>query len=302
MTFLEHLRAAAKTATAGTPLLLDGGLGTHLEQRGHDISGALWSAQILEDKPAEVRAAHADFFAAGAQIATTCSYQVTFEGCGQRTQDLLECSVRLAREAARQAEEATGEPHWVAASIGPYGAGPGEGTEYDGAYRKSARELARWHAPRAEILAGTGPDLLLAETIPSLIEAEALARVLSDMPGTTPVAVSFTVSGGRLRDGSSLLDATRLVEQIPTLCAVGVNCCSAGQARQALNLLAQETTVPLLAYPNSGERWDAAARRWVSAPQESPLALIDAPVALLGGCCRVGPGEIARLAQQRDSR
>lgn len=77
------------------PIILDGGLGTHLERRGNDISGALWSAQILKDRPQEVRTAHADFFAAGAQVATTCSYQVTFEGCGEETTALLRASVRL---------------------------------------------------------------------------------------------------------------------------------------------------------------------------------------------------------------
>lgn len=61
-------------------LVLDGGLGTHLAARGNDISGELWSAAILNEHPDEVRAAHEDFFNAGAQVATTCSYQVTLMG------------------------------------------------------------------------------------------------------------------------------------------------------------------------------------------------------------------------------
>lgn len=197
------------------PIILDGGLGTHLERRGNDISGALWSAQILKDRPQEVRAAHADFFAAGAQVATTCSYQVTFEGCGEETTALLRASVRLAREAAEEAAGRGGGPRWVAASVGPYGAGPGPGTEYDGAYGKDERELARWHGPRAEALAAAGPDLLLAETIPSLPEVAALSVALRGLG----------------------------------LCALGVNCCSAREATAALGILRRHTDLPLLAYP-----------------------------------------------------
>ncbi|MBC3185873.1 homocysteine S-methyltransferase [Corynebacterium sp. zg-331] len=286
-----------RAARPGAPLLLDGGLGTHLERRGHDITGKLWSADVLRDDPDEVRAAHADFFAAGAQIATTCSYQVTFEGCGARTEELLGRSVRLAHQAARDCEDATGSPRWVAASVGPYGAGPGAGTEYDGAYGLGVPELIRWHRPRVAALAAAEPDLLLAETIPSLPEAQALAQVLG--VAALPVAVSFTVAQGCLRDGSSLAQAARAVAEIPGLCALGINCCSAGQARQALSILREHAEVPLLAYPNSGEEWDAVARRWRAPPRDSPASLITEPVALLGGCCRVDPPEIARLAALR---
>ncbi|KQB84110.1 homocysteine S-methyltransferase [Corynebacterium oculi] len=289
--FLDHLHQAHPE-----PLLLDGGLGTHLERRGQDLGGRLWSARVLAEEPAEVRAAHADFFAAGAQIATTCSYQVTFEGCGPSTESLLSSSVRLAREAARGAEDATGQPRWVAASVGPYGAGPGAGTEYDGAYGLGVADLIRWHRARVEILAAAGPDLLLAETIPSLPEVRALARLFREV--NLPVALSLSVTGDRLCDGSDLRLAARAAAKIPSLCALGINCCSVAQARRALAILAEHAIVPLLAYPNSGEEWDAGARRWKHGPGQSPVALIDAPVALLGGCCRVGPREIARLAAE----
>ncbi len=55
-----------------TPLIFDGGLGTHLESRGNDISGQLWSAQILRENPAEIQAAH------------TCKRLVLFNRSEQR--------------------------------------------------------------------------------------------------------------------------------------------------------------------------------------------------------------------------
>src|SRR3954453_20771868 len=69
-------------ALADGPVLLDGGLSTELETRGHDVGSALWSARLLRDDPQAIVAAHAAFAAAGAQVATTASYQATVEGFG----------------------------------------------------------------------------------------------------------------------------------------------------------------------------------------------------------------------------
>ena len=60
-------------ALAAGPVVLDGGLSTELEARGHDVSSALWSARLLRDEPDAVVAAHAAFSSAGAQLATTVS-------------------------------------------------------------------------------------------------------------------------------------------------------------------------------------------------------------------------------------
>ena len=58
------------------PIVLDGGLATELERQGADLSSALWSARLLVDDPAAILAAHREFFAAGAQVAISASYQV----------------------------------------------------------------------------------------------------------------------------------------------------------------------------------------------------------------------------------
>ncbi|MBE3079694.1 homocysteine S-methyltransferase, partial [Clavibacter michiganensis subsp. michiganensis] len=122
------------------PLVLDGGLGTLLEARGHDLSDPLWSARVLADEPDAVRAAHAEFFRAGADVAITASYQVGFEAFAARglgaadTEALLRASVRLAAEArdevAREDAAGAGRDRWIAASVGPYGATLGDGSEY----------------------------------------------------------------------------------------------------------------------------------------------------------------------------
>ena len=61
-----------------TVLVADGGLATELEARGNDLSDPLWSARLLMDGPEQIREAHLAFFRAGAQIATSASYQASF--------------------------------------------------------------------------------------------------------------------------------------------------------------------------------------------------------------------------------
>lgn len=293
-------------------IVLDGGLGTHLEARGNDVTGALWSAQVLSDRPGEVLAAHADFLRAGARVITTASYEVTYEGLAATggTDDEADALLRRSVEVARQAVDAARRsepaiPRWVAASVGPYGAGPGRGTEYDGAYGLSAAELAAWHRRRIQVLAATDADVLIAETVPSILEVEALAEDLAD--AALPALLSVTVAGGRLRDGTGLSEVTRVLDGVANVGAIGVNCCRAEDAVSAARILAEHTDRPLMAYPNSGERWNHITRAWE--PRESgeltPVgavpALLDAGVRLVGGCCRVGPREIAAMAQEVDN-
>jgi homocysteine S-methyltransferase len=125
-------------ALAAGPVVLDGGLSTELESRGHDVSSALWSARLLRDDPAAVVAAHAAFAAAGAQVATTASYQATIEGLGAAGVDGAEARQLIASSVAL-AREGQGEG-WVAGSVGPYGAMLADGSEYTGDY-------GPWSAP-----------------------------------------------------------------------------------------------------------------------------------------------------------
>ena len=94
-------------ALATGPIVLDGGLGTLLEAHGHDLSSSLWSARLLIEDPAAIRRAHAEFFAAGARVAITSSYQVSFTGLDAAGLSRGEVGSLLARsvELARQARE-----------------------------------------------------------------------------------------------------------------------------------------------------------------------------------------------------
>jgi homocysteine S-methyltransferase len=283
----------------GTPAILDGGLGTLLDSRGHDVSGHLWSARVLRDEPGAITDAHEAFFAAGAQVATSASYQVSTDGFRRaglpdgEADRALESSVRLARAAAERA----GGRCVVAASVGPFGATLADGSEYHGRYGRTVAELAAWHRPRIERLWAAGPDVLAIETIPSLVEAEAIASALS---GTGAVAwLSFTVAGGVTRAGDALEEAFAVADGADEIAATGVNCCAPAEVTPALRALRGTTGKPAVVYPNSGEEWDAKNRRWMGSPALSPELLdewVSEGAALIGGCCRVGPEHIAAIA------
>ncbi|HYH76357.1 MAG TPA: homocysteine S-methyltransferase family protein, partial [Arthrobacter sp.] len=87
---------------AGARLTADGALATELEARGCSLADPLWSAKVLLEQPELIRDVHGDYFAAGANVATTASYQATPQGFSQRglsgdaSLDLIRLSVRLA--------------------------------------------------------------------------------------------------------------------------------------------------------------------------------------------------------------
>ncbi len=281
------------------PVILDGGLATLLEAHGHDLTSELWSAQLLLEEPEAVVAAHREYFEAGAQVAITASYQASFEGLARLGLDarqagaLMSRSVRLARDAAGDVPG-----RWVAASVGPYGAVLADGSEYRGDYGLSVRELRAWHRRRLGVLAEAGADVLAMETVPCLAEAEAL---LAELPSTGASGwLSLTVSGGRTRAGERVEEAFDMAAGVDAIVAVGVNCSAAAEVGELVGAAAEITGKPVVAYPNSGERWDAAARRWtgdVSFGPDEAASWVRDGARLVGGCCRVGPRAISRLAR-----
>jgi homocysteine S-methyltransferase len=291
-------------------VILDGALATELERRGADLGDALWSARLLLDDPALIRQVHRDYFDAGADVATTASYQASLPGLERRglspdqAVDVLRRSVRLAQE-ARDAFWHCGPPAerirpLVAASVGCYGAFLHDGSEYRGDYGLSVQQLMDWHRPRLEILATSGADLLACETIPCLAEAEALVRLLEKLPDVT-AWISFSCrDDAHLCRGETLAEAIALVTACANVIAAGVNCTAPRHIAGLLRAAAAVTDKPLVAYPNSGEAWDAARHCWVAgapAPEWSEAARLwyAAGARLMGGCCRTTPAMIRAL-------
>lgn len=301
------MRSSLAQAITEGPVVLDGGLATRLEARGNDLGSALWSARMLIDDPDEIVAAHADFFAAGARVATSASYQASVAGFASLGLDpaAMEQLIRDSVMLASRARDAAGsdEPRWVAASVGPYGAVLADGSEYRGDYGLSVARLRQWHRPRLAVLADAGADVLALETIPCAAEAEALLAEIDGAGVPAWLSLTCTVRDGvaRTRAGELAAGVFAMAADVAEIIAVGVNCCDAEQTADLVRTAAAASGKPGVVYPNSGEGWDAAARQWTGPGTFRAELVADwvaAGAALIGGCCRVGPGAISAIRAQ----
>ena len=283
-------------------MILDGGLSNALAARGHDLSDGLWTARLLRDAPQEIAAVHRSYFAAGAEVATTASYQASvggFMAAGLSRADseaLIRRSVGVARE-VRDELAGDGRRRLVAASVGPYGAVLADGSEYRGRYGLTRAELREFHLPRVELLASAAPDLIACETVPDADEAEVLVEIVDEVG--LPAWLSYSVDGLATRAGQPLSEAFAVVEASTSVVAAGVNCCAPDDVLPALEIAREVTGKPGVAYPNSGQGWDSGTHAWTgSSAYDVTLApsWVEAGAAYVGGCCQVGPDDIAALA------
>lgn len=283
-------------------VVLDGGLSNALEERGHDLSGDLWTARLLRDAPSEIAAVHRAYFAAGARVATTASYQASIEGFTRLgisradAEALIVHSVLLARE-VRDQLAGDGVERWVAASVGPYGAALADGSEYRGRYGVAAARLRAFHRTRLELLASADPDVIAVETIPDVDEAAVLVELLDEIG--LPAWFSYSAKHLKTRAGQPLEEAFLVAASASSVIAVGVNCCAPGDVLPAVRLAVQTTGRSAVAYPNRGESWDPIRRTWIGQGAFAPTLVppwVDAGARYVGGCCRVGPSDIAVVA------
>ena len=283
-------------------VILDGGLATCLEERGHNLNSQLWSAQMLIDSPHEISAIHHLFLGAGADCITTASYQASYEGFSRfgfdeaGTDELLIRSVVLALDSVNDfwsnlPRNSSRIRPLVAASIGPYGAYLADGSEYDGRYGITDQDLIDFHKRRFSLLATSEADLVVCETIPSMDEARVLLGLFDETPNARGW-ISFSC-----RDGG------HLSENIEGRVGVGVNCTAPRFVNELITRIQSRTERAVIVYPNSGENWDAKNKRWIGADSGEDwvkMAVMWQRTGArgIGGCCRIGPDVIEQVRSQ----
>ncbi len=293
------------------PLILDGGLATQLEAQGYSLDSQLWSALLLRDDPRAIVDAHLAFFEAGAHCTISASYQATRSGLmtlglsASEAQALIVKSVELAvaaREEFLVAKPKTSGPLLVAASVGPYGAPLGDGSEYTGDYGVDDTALIEFHRERLSWLDHSGADLLACETIPSLQEAKVLQGLLMEVD--SPAWVSFSCRDGtHLNDGTPIEVCARLFKGHPRVRAIGINCTSPIYINELIGEIKKvDPTQKVVVYPNSGEIYDASNNSWhgTSSPIECGEAAQtwrQSGADIIGGCCRMGPEHIKSIKE-----
>jgi homocysteine S-methyltransferase len=282
--------------------VVDGGLSTALAALGHESTGLLWTAQLVIDRPDVVTKAHRTFVDAGADIVITSSYQAStagFERAG------------LSRSAAHQALLSTTElarradARFVAASVGPFGATLGDGSEYHGTYTATWDEVRSFHRERLAVLCDSGADLLAIETMPGRVEAEIVLQELQHL-STMPAWLTVTCRDiATTCAGDDITDLARLAHSSPNLVGIGVNCTDPRLVADLLRGCREATSLPLVAYPNHGGAWDAEHHCWVGDSEhgvgDRVAEWYESGARFIGGCCGVGPDGIGEIVSARSA-
>ncbi|WP_420862084.1 homocysteine S-methyltransferase family protein [Algirhabdus cladophorae] len=280
--------------------LLDGGMGQELVARAGRATG-LWSTQALLDNPQLVRDVHDDYFAAGAEVATTDSYSVLpdrLEPVGLL--DKLPQLMALSCEIAVTARDANGFGT-VAGSLGPIGFSyqpdkappPDEAAEIYG-------QMAQLQAPFV--------DCHILETMSSVDQAK--GGLMGAGVTGKPIWLALSVDdqdGTKLRSGEPIGDIAPLLEQYSPQ-VVLLNCSVPEAIDAGLPSLAR-LGVPFGAYANGftgiakdfnkvGATVDLLESRMDLGPKpyaDFAAGWVELGATYIGGCCEVGPAHIAEL-------
>lgn len=282
--------------------LLDGSIGQEAVKRSGNRPTPLWSTSVMLEQPGTIQSIHADYFAAGATIATTNTYAVLPDRLTMAGVDWpLEALLKQALTEAKAARDTHGAGR-IAGSLGPMKAS--YRTDFQISFDDTARDYKRLIDAMDPVV-----DLYLIETVASLHQAEATLRAAAQ--GTKPVWLSLTVDdddGTRLRSGEALSDLKPMIDA-HTPAAVLINCSRPEAVAAALDIL-KTFGPPFGAYANGFTRItegflqdaptvDALEQRRDLTPDayaDFALGWVAQGATIVGGCCEVGPDHIRTLA------
>jgi homocysteine S-methyltransferase len=316
-----------------------------LEQVGEVLDPILWSAGHLVTNPAAIESVHEEYLAAGVDIISTSSYQISYEGCYLRYQmneeavnELLRKSVRVAKNIIDKFDASShlysSKKHYIAGSLGCYGAHLANGSEYTGSYRDfDVAFLAEWHAKKLAVLSACPTDCIAFETIPIVREVQAITEAIDQHPGNITTWISLACqSATQLNGGEEIEEACRKLEDYDLYTkpynnnniegkdmnkdwdgrnrnriAFGVNCTAPQYVEEILHTYREFVAKHriLIAYPNRGDHWHEEGECYlphtgVSPDEFASLAVKwrDAGARIIGGCCQTTPETIAALTSQ----
>lgn len=295
----------ARLAGEGSPLIIDGGMGTELEKNGVPMNGACWSGMAVLEAPDAVRKVHTDFIRAGAEVVITNTF-----GSGRHMLDPADAAehvesinlnaVRLVREAIEDA--ATG-PVAVAGSMCEWSWGK------DGPKWSQPHLVGEALNEQAQLLAEGGVDLIAIE----MAQDTELALLAVDAAVATGLPFWVGLSARRVQGSNELTTfddpdegfrkhAHAMIAHAKDkgMSLVNIMHTPVPDVPEALDIVAEVWDGPTGVYPESGffqmPNWQFVD---VISPEdlvsEATFWVSDRRVRLLGGCCGLGPEHIAAL-------
>ena len=316
---------ALRRLAAERILVLDGAMGTMIQALGLDEEGFrgarfdAWNREVRGNndllnlsRPDAVRAIHLEYFRAGADIVSTNTFSSTRiaqadYGMAEIAYELNAEGARLAREAARLAQDEDGRERFVAGALGPTNrtASISPDVANPGFRAITFDELRLAYAEQVRGLLAGGVDALLIETIFDTLNAKAAIFAIADELKSRGIDVPVMISGtitdrsGRLLSGqtpeafwNSIAHATPL--------SLGLNCAlGAKELRAHIAELSRVADTLICAYPNAGlpnefGGYDEGPDVMAELIGEFAAAGL---VNIVGGCCGTTPEHIRAIAR-----
>jgi len=284
-----------RTLHSGGTLLLDGGTGTEVRRRGMQLDDGAWSGPASLTHYDLLRAVHADYIAAGADVITTNTFATSrfvLEAAGHG--DQFAAINRRALDAAREARDASGRDVAIAASMSCLP------PRFDvRAYPDEARERAAYRE-LAQAFADGGADLIALE----MLQDTRHAALACEAAAATGLPFWIGVSARVRADGALVafdFPDTELGDVLEALlpfapAAVNVMHTPPDAIQPALDLLAARWSGTRGAYPAIGAE-TLAPSQLVRPAELAALARgwVGTGARIVGGCCGTTPEHLRAL-------
>ncbi|MEK6560439.1 MAG: homocysteine S-methyltransferase family protein [Nitrospirota bacterium] len=278
-------------------LLLDGSMGVMLQNRGLPAGYApdLWNMEM----PDVILDVHREYVKAGSDIILTNTFgasrlRLAEYGAENRLEEINQAAVRIARKAA-------GDKVFVAGDVGPCGSTvyPLGELSFDDAVNVFSQQI--------DVLAGSGCDLLIIETMFDLIEIRAAVVAAKSAGRGLPVAALMTFTQDGLTDTGSDPETAATVLEGLGVDIIGVNC-STGPAEMTgvVKKISKTTDAFICAQPNAGLPTNVGGKTVFPAGADEIASyaeqFYESGVNILGGCCGTTPEYINLLSKKIKGR
>ena len=321
----QHDRATALREQARQRILiLDGAWGTQLQRANLTEADFRWpeadplrmyrgNFDLLQlTKPDVIRAVHRAYFEAGADIASTNTFNSTTISQADYGTEALAYAMnregaRLAREVADEFEARDGKKRWVAGSVGPTNrtATLSPDVERPEFRNVTFDDLVAAYSEAITGLMEGGADLLLIETVFDTLNAKAALFAAQEVFGAQgrelPVMLSGTITdaSGRTLSGQTP-EAFAVSTEHASLFSLGLNCAlGADLLRPHLRAIAASTQALVSVHPNAG--LPNAFGEYDETPEHTASVIADFAreglVNIVGGCCGTTPEHIRAMAE-----
>ncbi|MDE5781060.1 MAG: homocysteine S-methyltransferase family protein [Lachnospiraceae bacterium] len=272
-------------------IILDGGMGTMLQNSGLEIGGVPELLNITN--PELLISIHKKYIDAGADVIYTNTFGANsykMKDTGYSVEELISSAIENARKASEGTETL------VALDVGPIGQllEPTGTLSFEKAY----------DIFKQIVIAGKSADVIVFETMTDLLEIK--AAVLAAKENTNlPIMCTMTFEKNmRTFTGCGVSNMALTLEGLGVT-AIGVNC-SLGpdELLPVVKEMAQWTTLPLIVKPNAGLP-DPLTNEYNILPEEFSgymCDMADIGVKIFGGCCGTTPDYISVLCEKLDGR